>query len=51
MLQNHVIFFLQQRRSILSVSSITIVDAWGLDLQNDILFVKINVVPFHLIYL
>ncbi len=29
----------------------SIVDAWGLDLQNNISFVKINFVPFHLIYL
>ncbi len=27
------------------------IDAWGLDLQNDISFVKMNFVPFHLIYL
>ncbi len=28
----------------------SIVDAWGLNHQNDIYFVKINFVPFHLIY-
>ncbi len=28
----------------------SIVDAWGLDIQNDMQFVKIHFVPFHLIY-